>query len=58
LDRVRQLGLRQQRCKADLAELQRRWRKKAVRELADRVMAEARYDEFKALPLIVLARLK
>jgi hypothetical protein len=29
-----------------------------VRELAERVMAQAKYDEFKALPLIVLARLK
>jgi hypothetical protein len=57
-DRVRQLELRQQRRQVDLDELRRRWRKKAVRELAERVMAQAKYDEFKALPLIVLARLK
>jgi hypothetical protein len=55
LDRVRQLEMRQQRCKVDLDELWRRWRKKAVRELAERVMAQAKYDEFRALPLIVLA---
>jgi hypothetical protein len=36
----------------------RRWLKKVVRELGERVMAQAKYDEFKALPLIVLARLK
>jgi hypothetical protein len=58
LDRVRQLEMRQQRCKVDLDELWRRWRKKAVRELAKMVMAQRQYDEFKALPLIVLAQLR
>jgi hypothetical protein len=58
LERVRQLEMRQQRCEVDLDELWRRWRKKAVRELAERVMAQAKYDEFKALPLIILASLK
>ena len=58
LDRVHQLEMRQQCCKVDLAELRRQWRKKAVRELAKVVMAQVKYDEFKALPLIVLARLK
>jgi len=55
---VRQLELRQQRCEVDLDELRRRRRKKAVRELAETVMAQAKYDEFEALPLIILARLK
>ena len=46
--------MRLQRCKVDLDELRRRWRKRAVRELAKRVMTQRQYDEFKALPLIVL----
>ena len=58
LGSVRQLELRQQRCEVDLDELRRRRRKKAVRELAETVMAQAKYDEFEALPLIILARLK
>lgn len=57
-DRVRQLELRQQRCTVDLDELEREWREKANREMAEMLAAQAKYDEFKALPLIVLARLK
>jgi hypothetical protein len=58
LDRLRQLEMRQQRCKVDLDQLKRQWRKKAVHELAEIVKAQVKYDEFKTLPQIVLARLK
>jgi hypothetical protein len=58
LDRVRQLELRQQRCTVDLDELERQWREKANLELAAMLDKQAKHDEFKALPLIVLARLK
>jgi hypothetical protein len=54
LDRVRQLEMRQQRCTVDLDELERQWRGKAKRELAETPQAQAKYDEFTALPLIVL----
>ena len=54
LDRVRQLEMRQKRCTVDLEELERQWRKKAERELSEMLQAQAKYDEFKSLPLIVL----
>jgi hypothetical protein len=45
---------RQQRCRVDLDELERQWRGKAKNELAEMLKAQAKYAEFKALPLIVL----
>jgi len=42
----------------DLVELKQDWRAKAEAKLAELLQAQAKYDEFKALPLIVLARLK
>jgi hypothetical protein len=57
-ERPRQLELRQQRCQVDLGELESQWQEKANSQLADLLEARARYDEFKALPLIVLAKLK
>jgi hypothetical protein len=41
-------------CTANLDELQQIWRAKAEHELAELLEVHARYDEFKALPLIVL----
>jgi hypothetical protein len=58
LDRVRQLEMRQQRCTVDLDQLERQWREKANREMTEMLAAQARYDGFKALPLIVFAGLK
>ena len=55
LDRPRQVETRQRRCKVDLDELKRRWREKARSQLYEMLKAQARYDEFKALPLIVFA---
>jgi hypothetical protein len=49
---------RAKRCTVDLVELKRAWRTKAGAQLAELLEAQAEYDEFKALPLIVLARLK
>jgi hypothetical protein len=57
-DRPRQLEIRQRRCKVDLDELESQWHDKANAELTEMLKAQARYDEFKALPLIVFARLK
>ena len=56
LDRVRQLEMRQQRCEVDLDELERQWREKPRESWM--LQAQAKYDEFEALPLIVLARLR
>jgi hypothetical protein len=42
----------------DLVELEQAWHAKAGAELAKLLEAQAKYDAFKALPLIVLARLK
>jgi hypothetical protein len=42
------------RCTVDLVELEQAWHAKAEAELAELLEAQARYDEFKALPLIVL----
>jgi hypothetical protein len=55
LDRLSQLEMRQQRCQVDLDELKRQWQEKANSELAEMLKAQARYDELKALPLIVFA---
>lgn len=55
MDRPRQVEMRLQRCKVDLDELKRQWQEKANSELAEMLKAQARYDEFKALPLIVFA---
>jgi hypothetical protein len=38
----------------DLDELEQAWRAKAEAQLAKILKAQAKYDEFKALPLIVL----
>jgi hypothetical protein len=48
---------RAKRCTVDLVELEHKWRAKAEAQLAELLKAQAKYDEFKALPLIVLARL-
>jgi hypothetical protein len=45
---------RAKRCTVDLVELEQAWRAKAEAELAELLEAQARYDESKALPLIVL----
>jgi hypothetical protein len=45
---------RAKRCTVDLVELEQAWHAKAEAELARLLEAQARYDEFKALPLIVL----
>jgi hypothetical protein len=58
LDRPRQVEMRQRRCKVNLDELTRQWQEKADSQLHKMLKAQAKYDEFKALPLIVLARLK
>ena len=50
--------MRQRRCKVDLDELERQWREKARSELDEMLKVQAKYEEFKALPLIVLAKLK
>jgi hypothetical protein len=42
------------RCTVDLVELKQAWRAKAEGELAELLQAQAKYDEFKELPLIVL----
>ena len=42
------------RCTVDLGELKQAWRAKAEAELAELLQAQAKYDEFKALHLIVL----
>ena len=42
------------RCTVDLVELEQAWRAKADAQLAELLEAQAKYDEFKALPLIVL----
>jgi hypothetical protein len=46
---------RAERCTLDLGELEQALRAKAEAELANKLELEAKYDEFKALPLIVLA---
>jgi hypothetical protein len=43
-----------ERCIVDLDELEQAWRAKAEAQLAELLKAQAKYDEFKALPLIVL----
>jgi hypothetical protein len=43
-----------ERCTVDLDELEQTWRAKAEAQLAKILKAQAKYDEFKALPLIVL----
>jgi hypothetical protein len=43
-----------ERCTVDLDELEQAWRAKAEAQLAKILKAQAKYDEFKALPLIVL----
>jgi hypothetical protein len=58
LDRPRQVHMRQRRCKVDLDELECQWREKARSELDEMLKVQAKYEEFKALPLIVLAKLK
>jgi hypothetical protein len=45
---------RAERCTVDLDELERAWRAKAEAQLAELLELEAKYPEFKALPLIVL----
>jgi hypothetical protein len=45
---------RASRCTVDLGELEQAWRAKAAAQLAELLDAQAKYDEFKALPLIVL----
>jgi hypothetical protein len=45
---------RAKRCTVDLVELEHAWHAGAEVELAELLGAQARYDEFKALPLIVL----
>jgi hypothetical protein len=57
LERPRQLELRLQRCKIDLGYLEGQWREIAKAELDKRLMLQAKYDELKALPLIVLVKL-
>jgi hypothetical protein len=42
------------RCTVDLGELEQTWHAKAEAELAELLQAQARYDAFKALPLIPL----
>lgn len=49
---------RPKRCTVDLVELEQAWRVKADAQLTELLQAQAKYDAFKALPLIVLARLK
>lgn len=58
LDRPRQVEMRQQRCKVNLDELKSQWQEKARNELVEMMKAQRKYDKFKALPLIVLAKLK
>jgi hypothetical protein len=48
--------MRQQRCEVDLDELERQWREKPRESWM--LQAQAKYDEFEVLPLIVLARLR
>jgi hypothetical protein len=45
---------RAERCTVDLVELEQPWHAKAEAELAELLEAQAKYDELKALPLIVL----
>jgi hypothetical protein len=45
---------RSKRCTADLDELEQAWQAKAEAKVAELLEAQAKYDEFKALPLIVL----
>jgi hypothetical protein len=45
---------RAKRCTVDLGELEQAWRSMAEAELAELVTAEAKYVEFRTLPLIVL----
>jgi hypothetical protein len=45
---------RAKRCTVDLGELEQAWHAKAEAELAELLEAQAEYDEFKALRLIVL----
>jgi hypothetical protein len=41
-------------CTVGLVELGQAWRAEAERQLAEMLEAQAKYDEFEALPLIVL----
>jgi hypothetical protein len=45
---------RAKRCTVDLLELEQAWHAKAEAELAKLLELQAKYDEFKAMPLIVL----
>ena len=45
---------RAKRCTVNLGELEQAWRAKAEAELAELLQTQAKYDEFKALPLVVL----
>ena len=45
---------RAKRCTVDLVELEQTWHAMAEAELAELLEAQARYDDFKALPLMVL----
>jgi hypothetical protein len=45
---------REKRCTVNLGELEHAWRTKAAAQLAELLRAQAKYDEFAALPLIVL----
>jgi hypothetical protein len=49
--------MRQKPCTVDLGDLERQWREKANSEMVEMLTAHAKYDEFEALPLIVLASL-
>jgi hypothetical protein len=50
----RWLALAKERCTVGLVELERAWRAEAQAQLARLLEAQARYEKFAALPLIVL----